>query len=328
MTYKNCPPVLEGYLRYLEIVKNQSRSTILNKLSDIRGLLQFIQARSLPEDPTLKLSGVAVADMRAATVAGITEEDIEDYIEYLASDAKVSPNSIRRRKLVSFRRFFDYLIRHQEDLGIFIAANPVMDGAPGINPENPGRVLSPSEVKRLLNAMDGATAGRDTAIVLLILTTGLSVSQIVKLRCQDYREDILLVDNRKIYLTGACQDALNAYLQTFRDPIDDLIHDNTIFVSDNYFRRLTPRAVQKALEKQFARAGIQATARDLQFTAVTELLKTARNDCERAYIAGYLGYTSMDFLRKHGLQKPSSTASAPVDMVENTWLADLEAKHD
>ena len=102
MTYKNCPPVLEGYLRYLEIVKNQSRSTILNKLSDIRGLLQFIQARSLPEDPTLKLSGVAGADMRAATVAGITEEDIEDYIEYLASDAKVSPNSIRRRKLGSF----------------------------------------------------------------------------------------------------------------------------------------------------------------------------------------------------------------------------------
>lgn len=322
MIYKNCPPILESYLRYLEFVENMSPNTLNSKLTDIRGLLQFIQAKSLPEVSDLKLSGVCVTDMSAAAVAAVTQDDIESYIEYLSKDAHISATSIQCRKLVSLRRFYDYLIRHQEDLGIFIPFNPVMDGKPGIVAERPARALLPGEVRRLLKAIEGQNALRDTAIVLLILTTGIPVSQLVRVRCEDYREDTLLVAGRKVYLTETCQEALNAYIQEVRDPG---VHDNAIFVSDNYYRRLTPRGVQKALQKHFDRAGIQATAKDLQHTAVVELLKTARNDCERAYIAGYLGYTSLDSLRKLTPIQPADPAAAPVNMVEKTWLAELGA---
>lgn len=325
MTFKNCPPVLVSYFRYLEVVRNYSRNTVLAKQSDIRGFLQFLQARNLPSDHPVELSGVYVADMDTAVIAAVTADDVEEYVEYLLN-TKVSERTIRERKLTSLRTFYDYLIRNREELGISIGANPVMDGTPGVTSADPARVLSYTELKHLLDSIDGQTAVRDTAIVLLLATTGITLSQLVSIRCEDYREDTLLVAGRTVYLTERCQEALNTYLQECRDPISDSIHDNAIFVSDNYRKRLTPRCVQKALQKHFDRAGIQATAKDLRHTAVVEILKTARNDCELAYIAGCLGYSDPKFLRQFTIQKKNS-ADAPINMVEQTWLNDLGGKY-
>lgn len=321
MVYKNCPAVLQSYLRYSEMVQNRSAATVQNRYRDIRKFLVWLFLQKVSPDIPPGCSEPDISDLPTQLVAAVTEDDIEAYLEYLIHEKKTSQSTIYYSKLSSLRSFFDYLSRHQEELGIQLTHNPVPENWNRVPPEQPCRELSPSEISRVLKAIQGEAAVRDTAIVLLIATTGISMRELVKIRCQDYQEDILFVAGRKVRLTQNCQDALQQYLLEFRDPTSDVIHDNALFVSHNYLRRLTPRGVQKALQKHFDRAGVQATARDLRHTAVIALLKTARNECELAYIAGYLGYTSTQALRDLHLPKPTDNTTK--NPVEDTWLSDL-----
>lgn len=324
--FKNCPPVLDSYLRYLELVEARAPATVDARYRDIKSFLQFLRSRceDAPSAEEIAAGDIFVDQMDAAAVAAVTEEDVEDYLDYLVEEMHLKEQTVYRRKQSSLRMFYDYLLRHQQDLDVVIPRNPVPKGKRGeCKTDEPCRALTPSEISKLLKAIEGEAAVRDTAIVLLIATTGLSISEVVKLRYADYREEILLVADRKVYLTEACQKAINRYLFEFRDPISDFLKDNTLFVTRTYRRRLTPRGLQKALQKHFDRAGVKATARDLRYTAVLELMKTARNECERSYIAGYLGYTKLKSLDSLPLPKTDPGDALP-RMVENTWLGDLK----
>lgn len=328
MIHKNCPPVLLSYLRYLEAVKNLAPNTVSARCMDIRGFLQYLQYHKEihthhPNAQALPMNEIPVNSMDVATVAAVTEDDVEDYLDYLLQTRKVSEQTIYRRKASSLRMFYDYLIRHQDEFGISIVQNPVREAPAVTSPASPCKVLSPSEIYRVLKAVEGEAATRDTAIILLISTTGVSLGELVRIRCEDYREDTLLVAGRKVYLTEGCRNAIDTYLQEFRDPAKDWLQDKTLFVSHNYRRRLTPRGVQKALQKHFDKAGVQGTARDLRHTAAIALLKTARNDCERSYIAGYLGYTNARSIQDLPLAKQSTEAP---NLTEGTWLEDLGRK--
>lgn len=320
MTYKNCPPVLESYLRYLKTVQNAAPKTIEARYWDIKCFLQFIRfsGEELTEIP---MNEIYVENMSTATVAAVTEDDIYDYLDHLTNEQHLSGLTVQRR-VGSIRMLYEYIYRHQEELGVVLARSPVPEIKSDSIPTEPCRELTPSEISKVLRSIEGEAAVRDVAIVLLISTTGISIGELVKLRCEDYQEDTMLVAGRKVHLTGACQDALNAYLRDFRDPASEGLHDKTLFISRNYRRRLTARGVQKALQKHFDRAGVKATARDLRHTAVKELLKSARNECERSYIAGYLGYTSIKSLKNFHLPKPADTAPLP-HLTENTWLNNI-----
>lgn len=325
-TFKNCPPVLRSYLRYLETIKNQKPSTLRDRYLDIKVFLQFLKERS-GEQTGPAANEVWVEDIDPAVVAGVTEDDINDYLEYLAQQRHVAEVTIYRRKLPSLRKFYDYLIRHQDELGIQITSNPAPNVPPPSSPAKPCRVLSRSEITRLLRAVSGETAVRDTAIVLLMVTTGLSVSEVAKIRYDDYHQDALFVAGRKIFLTENCQDAINRYISDFRDPLTDFLKDNTLFVTQNYRKRLSARGIQNALQKHFDRAGIDASARDLRYTAVIELLKNARNECERSYIAGRLGYSNPQSLNSLPLPKPEKDDILP-SLVGNSWLGELGADNN
>lgn len=322
--YKDCPAVLESYLRYLTMVCNKAKSTVIMRYVDLRGFFQFLRTRGEYEPTAAELATgeVLVAGMQVDAVAEVTEDDIYDYLDYLSHERRISEITIYRKKLPSLRRFYDYLMRHQEEFGICLNVNPVGKITAPTEATRPARCLTPSEISRLLKAVAGETALRDTAMILLILTTGLNISELAKARYTDYHEDLLLVAGRKVHLTEGCQEAIEEYICQFRNPVEQYLKDNTLFITHNYLRRLTARGIQKALQKHFDRAGVDGTARDLRHTAVMELLKNARNECERAYIAGYLGYTNADHVSRLPLPKPPQD-DPMVDLVQNTWLADL-----
>lgn len=322
MQFKNCPPVLESYLRYLKVVQDKAPRTVEARYLDIKHFLQYLSVNGDPSLTELQIKALPIQDMKVDTVAAVTEDTVEDYLDYLYGEAHLSEQTVYRRKRSSLRNFFEYLIRHQEDLEIVIGANPVRETRATGSSTEPCRVLKPSEISRVLKAISGEAAVRDVAIVLLICTTGLSLGELVKLKCSDYRENVMLVADRKAYLTENCQKALNIYLRDYRDPASDFIHDNTLFVSLNYRRRLTPRGVQKALQKHFDRAGVQGTARDLRHTAAISLLNAARNACERSFIAGYLGYTNLASINALSLPNPPEDATL-AGLVSSTWLEDI-----
>ncbi len=350
MTYKNCPPVLESYLRYLKTVKNNAPKTLDARYWDMKTFFTFLAQREPNTLQPAKDIDYSIENITAATIAAVTEDDIADYLEYLVQDRHMTKLTIQRRKLPSLRQFYDYIFRYQEELGVSISKNPVQEHWEDVIPSEPCRILSPAEISRVLEAIEKHAAlntienqihnplvvvnpaTRDKAIVLLIVTTGANIGELVKIRCQDYIEDTMIIAGRKVYLTEACQKALDAYIAEFRDPVEAVytdLHDNALFISNNYRRRLTPRGVQKALKKYFDRAEVNATARDLRYTAIAEMLKSARNECELAYIAGRLGYSNVSsvkqLLQQMGLPVPSDTNAMP-NLISGTWLDNIGRK--
>ena len=190
-------------------------------------------------------------------------------------------------------------------------------------PARPSRVLKPSELDRLLKSVEGVAATRDVAIILLIATTGLPSPDIYKIRYQDFYGDHLIAGGRTIYLTNATQVAIWTYLHEFRDPLEEFLKDKTLFVSRTLYKRLTPRGIQNALQKHFDKADVDGSARDLRHTAVVELLKNARNECERSYLAGYLGYTNPSSISHLDLPKLSEEDEPVPQLMANSWLNNL-----
>lgn len=350
MTYKNCPPVLESYLRYLKTVKNNAPKTIYVRYCDVKSFLIFFVQRESGTPLATKDIEQSIENVSAATIAAVTEDDISDYLEYLVEERHMTKLTIQRRKLPSLRQFYNYIFRYQEELGVSISKNPVQEHWEKAIPADPCRILSPAEISKVLDTIDKYAvlssmendtqnagvvtnpAVRDKAIVLLLVTTGISVDELIRVRCQDYIEDTMIVAGRKVHLTEACRDALDTYLAEFRDPIEAAytnLHDNALFITNNHRRRLSIRGVQNALKKHFDRAEVNATARDLRYTAIAEMLKSARNECELAYIAGRLGYSNVSsvkqLLLQMGLPIPSDTNAMP-DLISGTWLDNIGRK--
>ena len=322
--YKNCPPYLESYLRYLELVGNKAATTLDARCHDIRDFLKFLrrQEDGFPSPEEIAANDIFVAGLPAKTVAAVTEEDVEEYLEYLLEERKVSQQTIYTRKATSIRGFYDWLMKAQVDLGLVILKNPVphFDVRSEFSPARPSRVLSHAELDKILKAVDGDAAVRDTAIILMVATTGLPATEVAKIKYRDYHEDHLVYQGKKIPLTEAAQKAIRVYLAEYRDPIEDFLKDKTLFVSRLKKKRLSPRGIQNALQKHFDRAGVEGSARDLRYTAVVELLKNARNECERAHLAGYLGYTDPAAIARLPLPKAEETGDELHAALESSWL--------
>ncbi len=322
MYFENCPPFLSGYLRYLMAVKNRSESTIVSVYREIKEFLLFIKRRSTPPLSPEEETDF-IQDMAAWTVAELTAEDLDEFVEYLDTTVHNSGPTISK-KISGLKGFYDYLIRNQEELGITIGVNPAagLKGVPYRGSQC--RLLSAQEVKAVLRAVNGEAAVRDRAILLLMCTTGLRLNELVKLKHDDYDGDCLMANGRRLTLTEQCKSALDAYLTEFRDEIAQGLHDRTLFISRNYRRRLTPRGIQKALQKHFDAAGVKGTPKDLRFTAATELLSTAKNPHEQAILANYLGYRNPASLKQFALPQSRDNPTLIDGALDKTWLGDLK----
>lgn len=301
LLYDNCPVFLTSYLRYLTMVKNQSKGTVNGVYHNLKSFLQFQHNRKLsPPLPDEAIQSVDISNMTVWEVAELGEEDIEDYIDHLETVVKNGQVTIRH-KLVHLRSFWSYLIRNQEELGISISQNPAANLRADNIKYTRSRVVTDAEVHRILRAMAGETALRDRAMMLVILSTGAQLSQLTRIHCEDVADGKIKIGQRYVYISEECQEAIDDYLQEYRDPISEGMKDKALFVSQKLRRRLTPRGIQKALEKHFSAAGINATASDLRFTAAKRLLEQAANRYERAVIAEYLGYKSLNSLAQFQL---------------------------
>lgn len=154
---------LNRFLRYLWIEKGASSGTIEAYRLDIeKGLIPFLLQRG------------------KYGAKEVTKADIRAYLEYLAIERNNS-NVTRARKLASIKSFFNYLAEN-EILEVNPAALIKSPSIPQIQPE----YLSEQECVCLLEAI--ARKGRlqvrerDMAMVVLMLHTGIRVSELTNLR--------------------------------------------------------------------------------------------------------------------------------------------------
>lgn len=287
----NLQDVFLKYLEHCEIEKNLSQNTIKMYhyyLTDFHNWsMEF-----------LKTAQIYLED--------ISDELIKKYRVDLNRRVSNKSNeafkrSTQRTFLVAIRAFLKYLVV-EERLEIIPPDQIIL----GKSEERMPKVLDDDQLKKLFEVQDlNRKSGlRDRAILETLFSTGLRVSELVKLDIGDINltsgEFTVLGKGRKVrivYLGGASKNWIGKYLSTRRDQFLPLflrysgkrMTPNDI---DGESLRLTARSVQRLVKKYVLRAGIAvgATPHTLRHTFATGLL---REGADLRSVQELLGHSSV-----------------------------------
>ena len=162
---------LDSFVRSLR-VQNLSKRTIQTYSESVRQFAGFLARTGMPQDVTL-----------------ITREHVESFIAHLLEHWKPLTAANRYRGL---QQYFKWLLEEGE-----IKDSPMARMKPPRVAEQPPEVLSEDDIHRLFKACEGGSfeGRRDTAIIRLLLDTGLRREEIagLKLTDIDFDNDTLTV---------------------------------------------------------------------------------------------------------------------------------------
>lgn len=284
LEYDNAPDWLVGYMRYRRTVLGNTPTSIMTFFGNLREFCQWVQVyKTTNRQPQTaeQLREIDILDLPLTLMSEISKNDIETYL-YFLTDVLNNEANTRNKKLVAIQTLYDYLLDQQEVLDISLGENP----AARIRRPKAARkqpiYLPENDTTALLEGISGENAVRDYALILLILSTGLRVSEVVGINMKD-----LNLDNRTcrirgkgnkeriVNLTPPCCRAIRKYLEEYRDLLQGLETD-ALFVSKRYMDRITTRSVQKSMQKHTINAklgGKGYTPHKLRHTTGTTLAK-------------------------------------------------------
>ena len=160
--------LIEQYGTHLRVERNLSPHTLRNYLSDLKQFQQFLHHEGLCQGKKKKIA--------------VQEVDHRVVRAYLGALAKTSRKSSIGRKLAALKGFFRYLVKEQH-----ISRDP-LSGFATPKQEKPLPVfLSVDDVFRLLGNVQGTGSleVRDRAILEVLYSTGIRVSELVGLNWGD-----------------------------------------------------------------------------------------------------------------------------------------------
>lgn len=142
--------------------------------------------------------------------------------------------------------------------------------------------LSSDEVKRLIKSVksDSIDGLRDTAIIEILLTTGIKLSDLIELNIDnlDLNKGKIIINKKNFFLSENALKTLKFYILERKD-LDDALFirhsGNAKLVSTDGFLRLSPEGVERVLRKHGKRARInkKVTPLVLRHTFATLLMR-------------------------------------------------------
>lgn len=273
------------FLEYLEIERNVSKLTIRNYAHYLLRFVHFL-AHSGGPSPTPRSSGEAVEKMNHCTIAAITPENIRQYRLYLSrfvDDHGISLKRVTQNyHLIALRSFLKYLAKRD-----IPTITPDKIDLPKAESHSI-KFLNREQVDRLLNMpeISKPEGFRDKAILEVLFSTGLRVSELVSLNRDeinlDRKEFGVVGKGRKIrvvFLSDSAAEWLRRYLATREDTLKPVFirysgkkPDEDDATGESI--RLTSRSVQRLVEKyaKKAKLPIKITPHGLRHTFATDLL--------------------------------------------------------
>lgn len=274
------------FLEYLEIEKGRSLHTVMNYDRYLTRFLSYAKT----DDPKK-----------------LTEGMVREYRLWLNRQpgTKVGRNvdTLKRKTqnyyLIALRAFLKYLRKRN---------------VPSLNPERielakvPERsldLISPAELDRLMKAPDRASLQglRDKAILELLFSTGLRVSELCSLSTDDVdlsRDEFSVRGKgdkvRVVFISDTAREALRAYLKARKDMDDAMFVQYGKNVKDakvkNRDLRLTPRSVQRIIKRYATMAGItrKVTPHVIRHSFATDLLS---NGADLRSVQALLGHANI-----------------------------------
>ena len=191
---------LDNFKNYLKIERNLSINTIESYLFDVKKLINFLKKNKIEKNPN-----------------ELTSKITKEFIYNISK--KVKPPT-QARIISGIRRFFDYLI-----LENLIEKNP-MDNieSPKLGTNLPN-TLTIEEIDKIISTIKlGSKTGlRNVAIIELLYSCGLRVSELINLKISDlfFKESLIKVTGkgnkeRFVPISKQSQIYINNYLQNVR----------------------------------------------------------------------------------------------------------------
>lgn len=248
------------FLEYLEIEKNRSSKTAENYDRYLKRFLKMTGA-SRPSDITD--ASVRNFRLKLNRLTDITGKELKKQTQFY--------------HLIALRSFLKYLAKR--DIKSLAPEKVELGKMPARSIE----FMESDELTRLLAAPRGSslTALRDRAMLELLFSTGLRVSELASLNRDSvsFKKDEFSVRGkgdkiRVVFVSAAAKDALKQYLAK-RDDVDEALFVRLRKSSvDDHDLRLTARSIERLVKKYATAAGItkRVTPHSIRHVFATDLI--------------------------------------------------------
>jgi len=246
---------ISDYLNFLSNIKGLAKNTTLSYQRDLVKFSSFAQSQNITNFEML------------------TEEICSGWIANLF-ESSVNARSIQRH-ISSVKGFFNYAIKH----GLILNSPFELIGSPK-SPNYLPSVLSPEDIEQLLNFKPkNAQEIRDMAIVELIYSSGLRVSEAINVNLNDFEEskDFLRVlgkgsKTRLVPVGRFAQSAINKWINK-RKTLATV--DEALFVNLRG-KRISARSIQERIKHLALRQGLPpVNPHMLRHSFATHLLESS-----------------------------------------------------
>ena len=293
----DAPDILMEFLEYHSTVRGHSDRTVAGYYLDLKILFRFLKRRRHLVPIDLPFNEIDITDVDLDFIKQIKIEELYRYQSF-SPERMNSVNALsaasRCRRTSSVKSFFNYLTTKRHLLDYNVCQELDMPKRQASLP----RYLEESECERLLAACDGPYELRDYCILMLFLSCGLRISELVSLNVTDIYEDHLRVlgkgnKERVIYFAEGCREAIDDYLSVGN--VDNVKESdkNALFISQKNCR-FGARGIQQMLEKKLLAAGLDPSRyspHKLRHTAATLMLK---NGVDTRALQEVLGHSNLN----------------------------------
>lgn len=293
----DAPDILMEFLEYHSTVRGHSDKTVAGYYLDLKILFRFIKRRRHLVPAETPFNEIDISDVDIDFIKSIRIEELYRYQSFspeMSGCNRSLSAASRCRRTSSVKSFYNYLTVKRHLLDFNICQELDMPKRPNLLP----RYLEEAECERLLSVCDGPFALRDYCILMLFMSCGMRVSELVSLNVSDIYDDHLRVvgkgnKERMIYFAQGCREAIDDYLAV-REPENIVPEDrNALFISRDH-RRISVRGVQKMVDKKLLQAGLDASRyspHKLRHTAATLMLK---NGVDTRALQEVLGHSNLN----------------------------------
>lgn len=269
---------IKEFIRYCQTTKNYAPNTIRNYKYYLRTFEQWAEANRVEE------------------IEQLTTEDVEEYTLYLKKREQPLSSSTTNYYLIALRAMLRYLVNR--DIQVAPPDKVILGKIPGRQVE----FLEPEETTKLLEVINGSdlAARRDRAIVSLLFSTGLRISELIALTRNKVGKNTIEFSVmgkggkvRPVFLTEIAQEMVSQYLTARQDTNPYLfIRHFQNPVHDSNKKPLTARSIQRLLTDYAKIAGIEkaVTPHKLRHSFATDLL---RNGADLRSVQALLGHSSI-----------------------------------
>ncbi len=291
------PDILLEFLEYHSTVRGHSDLTIAGYYHDLKILFRFLKRRRRLVPPSTPFNEIDITDIDLDFIKSIKIEELYRYQSFSPekiNTANALSAASRCRRTSSVKSFFNYLTTKRHLLDYNICQELEMPKRQASLP----RYLEVSECEKLLAACEGPYALRDYCILMLFLSCGLRISELVSLNVTDIYEDHLRVlgkgnKERVVYFAEGCRESIDDYLSVRNTDKVKESDKNALFISQKNCR-FGARGIQYMLDQKLLTAGLDRdrySPHKLRHTAATLML---RNGVDTRALQEVLGHSNLN----------------------------------